>query len=555
MLASRMRRSAFLPLVLAFVAVTASAEAAPTTGRLLVSLRQPDGARARAAAVRAFAASVDARAVGRPVPQIGLVTVRPHPGESLKALAARLRADPRVRAVSAERRATFRADPGDPALHAPEQAAGVAADTPVEWWPAREGFTSAWDITKGDGALVGLIDSGVDGSHPEFAGKIERADDVDGNPAHGPATTDEMGHGTDVASLACAATGNGIGLAGAGWNCKLIVEKSDLTDTSVARSIVQATDAGADAINMSFGTDGRTEAPQPVLDAVDYAYQHNVVLVAAAADDSVQEQGDPANALQPTGTGPDINAGKGLSVTIATAADRRASYGGYGSQISVAAYGTYDERTGPGGLFGAFPAQQTDLERGSLTPPTPPCRCRTTFQGDSRYAYQQGTSFAAPQVAALGALIRHLNPDLGVARVLRIIKETARRAPGGWTPDLGWGIIDAGAAVAAASRIDVRPPTATVIAPRRTHQRRITLRLKGTDTAPPGVTASGIARFRVLRSVGGRAPVKIAVTPRSTVLVRVRPGTTYSFYVQAVDKAGNVQPLTAQPSARVRALA
>ena len=549
-----MRRSVLLPLVLAFLSATASANAAPTTGRLLVSLTQPGAPRAQAAAVRAFAASVRARPVGRPVPQIGLVTVRPRRGESLHQLAVRLRADPRVRAVSAERRATFRADPGDPSLHTAETAPGTPPDTAVEWWPAREGFTSAWDITTGDGSLVAVIDSGIDGSHPELAGKIARADDLDGNPSHGPATTDEMGHGTHVSSIACAATGNGAGMAGAGYNCKLIVEKSDLTDTSVARAIVQATDAGADAINMSFGTDGRQSAPQPIVDAIDYAYQHNVVLVAAAADDDVEEQGDPANVLQPTGTGPDINAGKGLSVTVATAQDRRASYGGFGSQISIAAYGTLDERAGPGGLLGAFPGNQTELERGSLVPPNPPCRCRASFDGDPRYAYLQGTSMAAPQVTALGALVRHLNPDLGVARILRIIKETARRPAGTWTPDLGWGIIDAGAAVAAASRIDVRPPTATISAPRTTHKRSVTLKLKGTDTAPPGVTASGIARYRVLRSVRGHTPVKIAVTTRTKLRVRVKPRATYSFYVQAVDKAGNVQPLPAQPSARIRVL-
>src|SRR5436190_950277 len=95
---------------------------------------------------------------------------------------------PLVRAVSAERRAMFRANPGDPALSAPEGAPGTPPDTNVEWWPAREGFPAAWDLTTGDGALVGVIDSGVDGAHPELAGKIARADDLDGNPAHGPAT-------------------------------------------------------------------------------------------------------------------------------------------------------------------------------------------------------------------------------------------------------------------------------------------------------------------------------------------------------------------------------
>src|SRR4051812_4771954 len=143
MLASGMRRRLFLLLALTILAAPASANAASTTGRLLVSLSTPDGP-------RAFAAAAGARTSGRAVPQIGLVTVRPRHGESLRALAQRLRADPRVRAVSAEGRATFRADPGDPALSRPETASGSPPGMPVEWWPAREGFPAAWDITRGD---------------------------------------------------------------------------------------------------------------------------------------------------------------------------------------------------------------------------------------------------------------------------------------------------------------------------------------------------------------------------------------------------------------------
>src|SRR5690349_8511242 len=96
-LATLMRRSVFFPLALVFLTATTSAHAASTTGRLLVSLKQPDAPRAQAAAVRAFAASMRARPVGRPVPQIGLVAIRPRKGESPHALAERLRADPRVR--------------------------------------------------------------------------------------------------------------------------------------------------------------------------------------------------------------------------------------------------------------------------------------------------------------------------------------------------------------------------------------------------------------------------------------------------------------------------
>jgi serine protease len=543
-------------LVLAGLAVTAPGAGAstPTTGRLLVSLRPERHGVASMAAAHAVVARAGARSVQAPLPQIGLEVVAPAAGESLHALAVRLRRDPRVRAVSAEHRATLRALPNDPALTAPETASGTPPGTTVEWWPVREGFDRAWDVTTGAGALVGVIDTGLDATHPDLAGKIQAADDFDDDPNDGPAETDQVGHGTHVSSLACAAGNNATGMVGAGWDCRLIDEKSDLTDASVARSIVSATDRGADAINMSFGTDGRSAAPQPIVDALDYAYQHAVVLVAAAADDAVDEQGDPANVLQPTGTGPDVNAGKGLTVTAATEDDRRASYAGFGTQISIAAYGTVNERTGPGGLLGAFPANQTEIEQGSVVPPSPPCDCRTSFQGDSRYAYLQGTSMAAPQVAAVGAMVRHLNPAIPIARVLTIIKQSARRPAGtGWSQDLGWGILDAGAAVDAARSLDLTPPNSTVTAPARTHQRTVTLHLRGKDAGPPGVVASGVAKFRVYRSTGGR-PVKIAVTRRTKVKLRVRRGSRYSFYVQAVDRAGNVQPFPAKPEARTRVI-
>ena len=87
-----------------------------------------------------------------------------------------------------------------------------------------------------------MIDTGVDGSHPEIAPVLRAAVDQDSDPSRGPATVDENGHGTHVASIACAAPGNGIGIAGAGNGCGLIIEKTDLTDASIAaRSATRST--------------------------------------------------------------------------------------------------------------------------------------------------------------------------------------------------------------------------------------------------------------------------------------------------------------------------
>jgi subtilisin family serine protease len=500
-------------------------------------------------------AAAGARPSGHSVPQIGLVTVRPRAGESLAALAARLRADPRVQSVQPERRMAFRETPNDPAFSVPEASPGTPAGVPVEWWAARENLPAAWDISHGEGALVAVIDSGVDATHPELSGRIAGTADFDGDSTAGPATTDQDGHGTHVASLACATANNGIGIAGAGYDCSLLIVKSDLTDSSVAQSIITATDRGAEAINMSFGQDGRTAAaaPQAEKRAIDYAFARNVVMVGAASDQAVEEQGDPANVLQPAGTGPALGSGKGLSVTAADFDDKRASFAGFGSEISLAAYGTfrYGSLTpnGPPGLLGAFPANPTDSETGF-----PPCDCRTTFQGDSRYAYLEGTSMAAPMVTAVAALVRHVNPSLTATDVIRILEQTATRPAGsGWNKDLGWGILNGGAALAAARGLDRTPPVSVLAAPRRAKRgARVLLHWSGHDPALPGLTASGIARYEVWRSIGGHAAKRIAVTTGTRLHVRVGTTGLYGFFTIAIDRAGNREVRPSHPDAHTR---
>jgi subtilisin family serine protease len=545
-----MRRAA-VPLALALLAsALVSPAAAQPTGRLLVSL-DDQGPRARAAAPAVLARAA-ARQDGPSVPQIGLVTVRPAAGATLAATAARLRADPRVRAVQAEWRARPRAVPNDPALSDAEQAPGTPPGTVVQWWAQRMGLPEAWDLVRGARATVAVVDSGIDGTHPELAGKVRDAIDADGTfGAPGP-LVDEAGHGTHVASLACASANDATGIAGAGHDCGLIVAKTDFTDSGVAQAIVAAADRRAQAINLSFGTDEARPPPRALLDALRYAASRGSVLVAAAADEATEEQGDPANILQPTGSGANLGSNLGLTVTAANFSDQRAPFAGRGTQISLAAYGAFERGSGPRGLLGAWPQFLTTFDRGGDAT-GPPCRCRTTYRGDSRYAYLQGTSMATAIVSAVAALVRELNPDLPSAEVVRLLKQTSRRPAGtGWEPELGWGIVDARAAVAAARLMDRRPPTSRVTAPRRTRRTRVTLRISGRDGAAPGVVAAGVDRFEIWRSASGRRARRIATTRRRTFRVRTRRGARYGFFTVAIDRGGNREVLPSRPDVTVR---
>ncbi len=543
-----MKPRILMPALLASLALAVPAGAdASTTGRALVLLDRPAPGATAAARVqaRAVIARHGLRRAGPAVPEVGVLTVRPAAGETIAELAARLERDPRVVAVEREYRHQPRLVPSDPAMSQPDP---VAAGQPYQWYLHRQGFPAAWDLSRGTGALVGVIDSGIDSAHPELAAKIAIVRDLDGSTV---GTGDEVGHGTHVGGLACAATDNGAGIAGAGSDCRLILEKTDLTSSSVIAALVDAARSGAVVINMSFGG-GRLSSGERR--ALSYALQRDVVLIAAAADAPIAEQGHPAKDLQPTGTGSKLDAGLGLVVTAAAMSGARASFAGRGSQISLAAFGD----TGPGGpvsgIFSTFPANVTQIETGASSPPMPPCpECRTTFNGDNRYGYLQGTSMAAPQVAGAVALVRAANPKLPRATVVRLMKETASRT-GGWTTELGWGILNAEAAVRRALELaqDTIPPSTSRRGTRSRRAGRVfTLRWKGRDLAPPGIRPAGVASYAVYVRRGSKYRL-VATTDANRYRYRGRRGKRYSFHIRARDRAGNIEAPPSRPDFLVR---
>jgi serine protease len=154
------------------------------------------------------------------------------------------------------------------------------------------------------------------------------------------------------------------------------------------------------------------------------------------------------------------------------------------------------------------------------------------------------------------ALVRAANPRLSNLAVIYLMKQTALRTRG-WTNDLGWGIVNAGAAVRGALALagdTVAPRTRPRGGRTRRVGRHFTLRWRGRDSAAADVAVAGVESYRVYARKG-RGPYRLEVKTRgNSVRFTGKRGSRYSFYVQARDRAGNVEqaPRSADFVIRVR---
>ena len=144
------------------------------------------------------------------------------------------------------------------------------------------------------GAVVALLDTGVDGSHPDLAGQLVPGTSIlDGSNG----TTDPNGHGTAMAGIIAAIADNGQGIAGIGYAGVKVMPVTVLgadgqgQDSDIIQGVVYAVEHGADVINMSFSNPGFSPALQS---AIDYAWDHNVVVVAATGNDGSSTTTFPA---------------------------------------------------------------------------------------------------------------------------------------------------------------------------------------------------------------------------------------------------------------------
>jgi subtilisin family serine protease len=212
----------------------------------------------------------------------------------------------------------------------------------------------AWQTTTGDGALVAVIDTGVDATHPDLAGRVLDGRDFSG--AGTGATVDRVGHGTHVASLIA---GNGTTIAGVAPDARILPLKvfrdtaSGFSMSGYLAAIRYAADQGADVINISLGCGGSTACfSQAELDALTYATEHGAVVIAAAGNGDASGNGMDNDSPST----PDFPSGYELpgivSVTSSTRSGSWSSWANYGAQgVDLAAPGEGILVAAPSGSF------------------------------------------------------------------------------------------------------------------------------------------------------------------------------------------------------------
>jgi subtilisin family serine protease len=337
-----------------------------------------------------------------------------------------------VERIGRARRLTF--TPNDPLV-------------PRQWYLERVRAFDAWPKTPTLVPVqVAIIDSGVDGEHPELERRISAARSFVG----GSARRDTNGHGTFVAGQIAAELNNNQGIAGMAFPAQLLVAKVVRNDETIsleaeARAIRWAVDEGARVINLSFG--GVRDPFDPSRDtyspleaaAVEYAVRKGAVVVAAVgnADRAPEEPWEYAGypAALP-------------HVLGVSAVNRDGTVPDFSNRDPV-----YNDIAAPGeGIFSTLPRALTTGLASRVNCALP----GYSDCGPIEFRRGEGTSFAAPQVSAAAALLMAELPLLQADQVTSILERSAldatpargciRCAPGR-DPFTGWGVLDVMTAV------------------------------------------------------------------------------------------------------------
>ena len=264
-------------------------------------------------------------------------------------------------------------------------AASFVPDDPLfekQWNFEMIGLTRAWDVSRGEGVTVAVIDTGVAYEDrdefravPDLRGaRFAPGYDFVNDDAH---ANDDHGHGTHVAGTIAQRTDNGEGVAGVAFEATLmplkVLDMNGMGNSAdIAEAIRWAADHGARVLNLSLGGGGYSKI---MADAVAYAADKGALVVCAAGNGGRAKVEYPAaypGALAVSAIGP---------------SGRLASYSSYGPQVAISA---------PGGDIRASGVAEHGILQNTI---------RREAVGQSHYAFYQGTSMATPHVAGVAALL------------------------------------------------------------------------------------------------------------------------------------------------------
>jgi serine protease len=284
---------------------------------------------------------------------------------------------------------------------------------PQQWYAVQNRAFDEWTDPPPLAAVrVAVIDSGVDGTHPELKGRIAAARSF----VSGPATVDTQGHGTFVAGLIAAQTNDGVGIAGLAPPAQLLIAKVVGPERSIpveaeAKAIRWAVASGARVINMSLGglrdpTDrSRDTYSRLEADAVAYAVSKGVLVVAAVGN-SDQSPAQPWPYASWPAALPHVLGVSALS--------RRGGSPEFSNRDPQ-----FNDIAAPGqDILSTFPLALTAVHPECLEQGYSSC-------GPEEYRVAEGTSFATPQVTAAAAVLFATAPALTADQVLSLLERSA----------------------------------------------------------------------------------------------------------------------------------
>jgi subtilisin family serine protease len=295
-----------------------------------------------------------------------------------------------------------------------------------EWWLKDYGVTKAWKTATGEGVTIAVIDTGIDGNHPDLTGQVVGGADMSGiGSADGQTLlSPKKDHGTKVASLAAGHGSGSKGVMGTAPGAKLLsvsvsFDRGDsTTDQQVADGVNWAVDNGADIIVMSFVMNRPWWTPE--WDKAFLKAEKAGVLIVAAAGN----RGNGTTSIGSPATIPGV-----LAVGGVTRSGKVSSFA-----------------STPGSTIGVVAASQ---------------RLPGSTPGGGR-EFWNGTSGAAPIVAGIAALVMEAHPELDTANIVNRILVTADPVGKVGNVKYGWGIIDAYGAVTADVPVIESNPLGTI---------------------------------------------------------------------------------------------